>query len=62
MDPEIVILSEVKDKDKYHVILLICGSLKKKKEKKKKIQTNLFIKQKKNHRCGNQTSSYQGGN
>ena len=55
-DPEIVILREVKDKDKYHVLSLICGIFK----KKKKVQTNLFMKQKKSHRCGKQTSSYQG--
>ena len=58
MDPETVILSEVKDKDKYHVLSLICGIFKK---KKKKVQTNFFMKQKKSHRCGKQTSRYQGG-
>ena len=41
MDPEIVILSEVSQtqKDKYHIILLICGIL------KKMVQMNLFTKQ-----------------
>ena len=45
MDPEIIILSEVSqtEKDKYHMISLTCGILKK---KKKKIQMNLFVKQK----------------
>ena len=34
MDPEIIILSEVSqtEKNKYHMILLICGILKKKKK------------------------------
>ena len=42
MDLEIVIQSEVsqKEKNKYHIISLICGA------KKKKIQMNLFTKQK----------------
>ena len=42
MDLEIITLSEVshRDKDKYHMISLICGIL------KKKIQMNLFTKQK----------------
>ena len=35
MDPETVILSEVKDKDKYHVLTIICGIFKKKKKKKR---------------------------
>ena len=41
MDREIVILSEVSQtqKDKYHIILLICGIL------KKMVQMNLFTKQ-----------------
>ena len=43
MGLEIVILSEVSqtEKDKYHMISLMCGIL-----KKKMIQMNLFIKQK----------------
>ena len=42
MDLEIIILSEVsqKEKDKYHMISLICGI------QKKIIQKNLFTKQK----------------
>ena len=46
MDLEIIILSEVSqtEKDKYHMLLLICGI------KKKKIQMNLFTKQKSTHR------------
>ena len=41
MDLEIIILSEVSqtEKDKYHIISLICGA------KKKKIQMNLFPRQ-----------------
>ena len=43
MDLEIVILSEVSqtEKEKYHMISLTCGNL-----KKKKTQMNLFTKQK----------------
>ena len=42
MDLEIIIQSEVSqtDKDKYHIILLICGNL------KKMIPLNLYTKQK----------------
>ena len=36
MDLEIIILSEVRQKDKYHMLSLICGI-------KKMIQMNLFI-------------------
>ena len=43
MNLQIIILSEV-IKDKYHMILFICGIL------KKKIQMNLFTKQKQSHR------------
>ena len=32
MDPQMVILSEIRHKDKYHIISLICGILKKKKD------------------------------
>ena len=57
VDLETVIWSEVsqKDKDKYHIIPLICGVY------KKMIQINLFANQKENHRCREQTYSYQGG-
>ena len=46
MDLEIIILSEVsqKEKDKCHMIPLICGIF------KKMIQMNLFTKQKQTHR------------
>ena len=46
MDLEIIILSEVSqtEKDKYHMISLICRIL------KKMIQMNLFTKQKRTHR------------
>ena len=46
MDLEIIIRSEVSqtEKDKYHMILLICRIL------KKMIQMNLFTKQKQTHR------------
>ena len=57
MDLEIITLSEVshRDKDKYHMISLICGIL------KKKIQMNLFTKQKQTHRHRKQTQGYQRG-
>ena len=59
MDLEIIILSEVSqaEKDKYHMISLIYGILK----KKKKIQLNLFTKQKQTHRHRKQTYGYQRG-
>ena len=55
-DIEIIILSEVnqKEKDKYHMISLICEILKN--------ETNEFIKQKQTHRRQNQTYNYQWGN
>ena len=45
MDLEIVILSEVSQtqKDKYHMVLLICGIF------FKRVQMNLFTKTKKNY-------------
>ena len=60
MDIEIIILSEVSqtEKDKYHMISLICGIL------KKMIQMNktlLFTKQKQTHRHRKQTYGYQRG-
>ena len=56
MDPETVIQSEVsqKEKNKYHIISLICGIW-------KMVQMNLFAKQKWSHRCREQTYGYQGG-
>ena len=45
-------LSEVKDK--YHMIALIHGIL------KKQMQMNLFTKQKWSHRCRKHTYGYQG--
>ena len=55
MDLEIIILSEVSqtEKDRYHMISLICGIL------KKMIQMNLFTKQKQTHRLRKQTYDYQ---
>ena len=55
MDIEIIILSEVSqtEKDKYRMMSLICGIL------KKMIQMNLFIKQKPTHRHRKQTYVYQ---
>ena len=51
-EPEIVINSEVskKEKDKYHIILLIC-------EIYKMVQMNLFAKQRERHRCRKQVYS-----
>ena len=56
MQLEIIILSEVsqKEKDKYHMISLTCGIL-----KKKRLQMNLCTKQKQANR--EQTYGYQGG-
>ena len=56
MDLEIIILSEVSqtEKDKYHMVSLICVVL-------KKIQTNLVTKQKQTHRLQKQTYGYQRG-
>ena len=56
MQLEMIILSEVSltEKDKYHMISLMCGIL-------KMIQMNLFTKQKKTHRHRKQTYGYQRG-
>ena len=56
MDLEIVILSEVSQtgKDKYCMILLICGI-------KNMMQMNLFTKQKQTHRLRERTYGYWGG-
>ena len=56
MQLEIIILSEVsqKEKDKYHMIPLICGIL-------NMTQMNLSMKQKQNHKHREQTGGYQGG-
>ena len=56
MDLEIIILSEVsqKEKDKYHMISLICGI-------SNMTQMNLSTKQKQAHRHREQTCSCQGG-
>ena len=58
VDLEIIVLSEVSqtEKDKYHMISLICRIL-----KKKKIQMNVFTKQKQTHRQRKQTYGYQRG-
>ena len=57
MELEIIILSEVSqtEKDKYHMILLICGI------KKKNDTMNLFTKQKETHRLRERTYHYQRG-
>ena len=57
MDIENIILCEVSqtDKDKYHMISLLCGIL------KKMIQMNLFTKQGQTHRLRKQTHDYQRG-
>ena len=54
---EIIILSEVSqtEKNKYHMISLICGIL------KKITQMNLLTKQKQTHRLRKQTYGYRGG-
>ena len=52
MGLEMIILSEMSEKDKHHMISLICGIL-------KKIQMNLFIKQTLRHR--KQAHGYQMG-
>ena len=57
VDLQIIILSEVSqtEKDKYHMISLIYGVL------KKMIQMNLFTKQNQTHRLRKHTYSYQRG-
>ena len=56
IDLEIIILSEVSqtEKDKYHMISLICRIL-------KKNDTHELIKQKQTHRLRKQTYGYQKG-
>jgi len=56
MDLEILILSEVSQKDtnKYHIISLTCGIL-------NMTQVNLSMKQKQTHRHRKQTCDCQGG-
>ena len=56
MNPEIILLSEVsqKEKDKYHMISLI-------RRIQKMIQINLFTKQKQTYRLRKQTCGYQRG-
>ena len=56
MDLEIIILSEVSqtEKDKYYIILLLCGIL-------KMIQMNLSTKEKQTHRLRKQIYGYQRG-
>ena len=49
MDLEVIILSE--EKDRYHILSLICGTL-------KKIQMNVFTKEKEIHRHRRQTYGY----
>ena len=57
IDLETVLQSEVsqKEKNKYHMVSLICGIL------KKMIQMNLFTNQKQIHRLRKQTYGYQRG-
>ena len=56
MDIEIIILSEVsqKEKDKYHMISLICGI-------ENSAQMNISTKQKQTYRFREQTCDCQGG-
>ena len=56
MDPEMIILSEVrqKEKDKYHIILLICRTL-------NMTKINVSTKQNLTHRHREQTCGCQGG-
>ena len=55
MDLEMIILSEVsqKEKDKYHMILLICGI-------ENRTQMNMSAKQKQTHRYRKQSCGCQG--
>ena len=55
MDLQTITLS-MTEKDKYHMILLMCRIL------KNVIQTNLFIKQKQTHRLPKQIYGYQREN
>ena len=52
MDLENVMLSEVRQKDKYYMISAVCGI-------KKIIQMILYTKQKQTHRSRKQTYDYQ---
>ena len=56
MNLEIIILREVsqREKDKYYIISLICGT-------RKMVQINLFTKPKQTHRHKKQTYGYQRG-
>ena len=53
MDLELILLSKVSqtEKDRYHIISLICGIL-------RIIQMNLFTKQKQTHRFRKQTDGH----
>ena len=53
MDMEIIILREVKEKDKYSIVWKV---------KKKNTQMNLFIEQKRTHRLRECSYGYQRGN
>ena len=55
MDLEVIIQSEVNQKNKYHISLMW------KPKKKKKIQINLFTKQKQTHRHRKEIYGYQRG-
>ena len=56
MDLEMIVLSEIRqtEKDKYHMISLICGI-------QKIVQVNLLIKEKQTHKHRKQTYGYQRG-
>ena len=54
MDLEIIILSKVSQKDKYHMISLTCGI-------KNMTQMNLLFKQKQTHRHGEQNPVFPCG-
>ena len=56
IDPEMIILSEIsqKEKDKHHMISVICGI-------ENTTQMNLFTKQKQTHRHRKRTYGYQRG-
>ena len=54
MQLEVIILSEISQKEKYHIISLICGIY-------NMPQMNLSMKEKQNHGHREQTGSCQGG-
>ena len=54
MQAEIIILNEVSQKDKYHIISLLCGI-------SNMAQMNLSIEQKQTYRLREQTCGCQGG-